>query len=116
MDMLRAKEILEGLANGINPLTGELLAPEDSCNQPDVIRALHTILSALAKKRKKRSRRMRANHGQVKMTAFLRPCMMKEKRAKKYANTSNVQQAASLRDWSGLGKYPTENPFGDGVK
>ena len=53
MDMLRAKEILEGLANGINPLTGELLAPEDSCNQPDVIRALHTILSALAKKTQK---------------------------------------------------------------
>ena len=53
MDMLRAKEILEGLANGINPLTGELLAPEDSCNQPDVIRALHAILPALAKKTQK---------------------------------------------------------------
>ena len=53
MDILRAKEIIEGLANGVNPLTGEVLAPEDSCNQPDVIRALHAILSALPEKMQK---------------------------------------------------------------
>lgn len=111
MDILRAKEIIEGLANGVNPLTGEVLAPEDSCNQPDVIRALHAILSALPEKMQKSQRRMRVNHGQVKMTAFLRPCMMKEKHAKKYANTSNVQQAASLRDWSDWEKQPTEEPL-----
>ena len=116
MDILRAKEIIEGLANGVNPLTGEVLPPEDSCNQPDVVRALHAILSALPKKRKKLSQRMRVNHGQVKMTAFLQPCMMKEKHAKKYANTSNVQQVASLRDWFGLGKYPTEKPLGEDAK
>ncbi len=58
---------------------------------------------------------MRVNHGQVKMTAFLRPCMMKEKHAKKYANTSNVQQAASLRDWSDWEKQPTEEPLGKNI-
>lgn len=112
MDILRAKEIIEGLANGVNPLTGEVLPPEDSCNQPDVVRALHAILSALPKKMQKAQPENGVSHGQVKMTAFLRPCMMKEKHAKKYANISNVQQAASLQDWFGSGKYPTEKPFG----
>lgn len=53
MDILRAREIIEGLADGVNPLTGEVLPPEDSCNQADVIRAFHTILSALSKKKQK---------------------------------------------------------------
>ena len=51
MDLLRAKEILEGLADGVNPLTGEVLADEDSCNQPEVIRALHATLRALSEKK-----------------------------------------------------------------
>lgn len=53
MDILRAKEILEGLADGVNPLTGEILPPEDSCNQADVVRALHTILASLSEKKLK---------------------------------------------------------------
>ena len=47
MDIIRAKEILVGLADGVNPLTGEVLPPEDSCNQADVVRALHTVLGAI---------------------------------------------------------------------
>ena len=47
MDIIRAKEILTVLADGVNPMTGELLPPEDSCNQADVIRALHTIIDAI---------------------------------------------------------------------
>lgn len=56
MDILRAKEIIEVLADGVNPLTGEVLPPEDSCNQAEVIRAFHTILpalSALSEKKRK---------------------------------------------------------------
>ena len=53
MDIIRAKEILEGLADGVNPMTGEVLPMEDSCNQADVIRALHTILAALSEKKLK---------------------------------------------------------------
>lgn len=45
MDLQRAKEILAILADGIDPVTGEVLPAEDSCNHPEVIRALHTILS-----------------------------------------------------------------------
>ncbi len=45
MNLQRAKEILAILADGIDPVTGEVLPAEDSCNHPEVIRALHTILS-----------------------------------------------------------------------
>ena len=47
MDIIRAKEILSVLADGVNPMTGEILPLEDSCNQADVIRALHTIIDAI---------------------------------------------------------------------
>lgn len=44
MDIIRAKEILEILADGVNPMTGEVLPKSDSCNQVEVVRAIHTIL------------------------------------------------------------------------
>lgn len=44
MDILRAKEIITALADGINPLTGEILSANDSCNQAEVVRALYTML------------------------------------------------------------------------
>jgi hypothetical protein len=47
MDIQRAKEIIVALADGVNPLTGELLQSSDSCNQPEVVRALHTIIREL---------------------------------------------------------------------
>ena len=53
MDIFRAKEIMKCLADGVNPLTGEVLPPEDSCNQPEVIRAFHVILSVLPEKPRK---------------------------------------------------------------
>lgn len=51
MDIVRAKEILESLADGVNPLTGEVLPQNDSCNQGDVVRALNAVLSALNESR-----------------------------------------------------------------
>lgn len=39
MDILRAKEIVEILADGVNPMTGEILSEGDSCNQAEVVRA-----------------------------------------------------------------------------
>lgn len=44
MDITRAKEIIELLADGVNPITGEILSDNDSCNQVEVVRAFHTIL------------------------------------------------------------------------
>lgn len=47
MDKVRATELLRGLADGINPLTGELLTPDCVCNQAEIVRAFHYILSEL---------------------------------------------------------------------
>lgn len=47
MDIARAKELLAALADGVNPLTGELLSEYDSCNQAEMVRALHTVVRYL---------------------------------------------------------------------
>ena len=49
MDVIYAKQILQALADGVNPETGEVLPKNDSCNEPEVIRALHRILQELEK-------------------------------------------------------------------
>ena len=46
MDTIRAKELLSALADGMDPFTGELFPPNHICNHPDIIRALHHILSS----------------------------------------------------------------------
>ena len=50
MDIIRAKEIVSALAEGVDPTTGEIL-PEDSVyNKGDVVRALYAVLSACDQK------------------------------------------------------------------
>ena len=43
MDIIRAKEIIRGLAEGIDPTMGEVLPKESVYNNPEVIRALFTF-------------------------------------------------------------------------
>ena len=50
MDIIRAREIIRALAEGVDPTTGEVLAKESIFNSPDVIRSLYTILEATAPK------------------------------------------------------------------
>lgn len=47
MDIERAKELLTALSDGVNPLTGEVLSEDDSCNQVEIVRALNTVLRVL---------------------------------------------------------------------
>ena len=44
MEHERAREIIKKLANGINPVTGEILPESSPYNAPDVIRALFLLL------------------------------------------------------------------------
>lgn len=46
MDIIRAREIVRILADGIDPTTGEVLSSDNVYNSPDVIRALFTLLEA----------------------------------------------------------------------
>ncbi len=47
MDKATAKEILSALAEGVNPITGEILPAEDSCNQVEVVRAIYVVLRSM---------------------------------------------------------------------
>ena len=47
MSPLKAKEIIEALANGIDPETGEILPAQSPVNNPQVIRALFVAGKAL---------------------------------------------------------------------
>lgn len=47
MSPLEAKLIIEALANGINPETGEILNNQSAFNNPSVIRSLFVAVKAL---------------------------------------------------------------------
>ena len=49
MDSVRAKQILQALVDGMNPVTGAVLPRGDSCNQPEVMRALIWVLQEIEK-------------------------------------------------------------------
>ena len=63
MEIDRAKELLTILADGINPITGELLPEEDSCNQVEIVRALHSVIMELDNKNKTPTKKYRENSG-----------------------------------------------------
>ena len=46
MDIIKAREIIRTLADGVDPTTGEVLPNESVYNSPDVIRALFALLDA----------------------------------------------------------------------
>lgn len=44
MDWQRAQELLITLADGVDPLTGEVLPDSCICNRPEIVRALYCLL------------------------------------------------------------------------
>lgn len=56
MDITRAVEILNAVAQGVNPFTGEVLPADCICNQVEMVRALYCVLNevkpSLGKKEK----------------------------------------------------------------
>ena len=63
MDIERAKELLTTLSDGVNPLTGELLSEDDSCNQVEIVRALNTVLRFIESQPKKATKALPENAG-----------------------------------------------------
>lgn len=56
MDEAKALGIVSALADGINPLTGEIFTADSPYQSPDVVRALFLARSALESRRRNRSR------------------------------------------------------------
>ena len=52
MDIQRAKELLEVLADGVDPLTGEVLPDDHVCNKGEIVRALHCAVEELSRRRR----------------------------------------------------------------
>ncbi|MBQ0084459.1 MAG: hypothetical protein KBS52_06840 [Clostridiales bacterium] len=63
MDISEAREIVEALANGVNPVTGEILSKESCFNEPDIIRALFLATEELKKSEKRGNRKLPDNAG-----------------------------------------------------
>ncbi len=65
MSPLEAKNIIDALANGIDPETGEVLLAQSTFNHPQVIRALFVAVAALDRslKRAERSKALPENAG-----------------------------------------------------
>lgn len=63
MDIERAKELISTLADGVDPLTGEVLGNDHVCNQPEIIRAMHVVLRELEKQPKKKTSNLPENAG-----------------------------------------------------
>ncbi|MBQ6569101.1 MAG: hypothetical protein IJL87_02470 [Clostridia bacterium] len=63
MDIRQAREIIETLADGINPITGEIFSKNDIFNQPDIIRALYTAKEQLKKAENLKKRKLPENTG-----------------------------------------------------
>lgn len=63
MDLSQAREIIEALANGIDPITGEVFPKNHSFNDPDIIRALFVATEELKKAEKRGNRRQPENAG-----------------------------------------------------
>ena len=63
MDIQYAKELLRILSDGVNPVTGEILPEADSCNQVEIVRALHTVLRFIEEQSRRRNRRLPENAG-----------------------------------------------------
>lgn len=57
MELQLAREIINVLAQGIHPVTGEAMPPDSPYNEPPVIRALYTVSQALERSDATRLRR-----------------------------------------------------------
>lgn len=84
MDIERAKEILAILADGVNPVTGEILPDNDSANQVEVVRALNAVLISLDKSKKPSKKDLPENAGKpwAKADEALLCHMFDQKRSK----------------------------------
>jgi hypothetical protein len=52
MELTTARQIIDTLARGVHPVSGEYFAPDSPYNEPPVIRALFTVSQALESARR----------------------------------------------------------------
>lgn len=63
MELQQAIEVLTLLADGIDPITGEILPKDSVYNQVEIVRALYCVLGAAAPKEKQKKQKRQENAG-----------------------------------------------------
>lgn len=101
MELNKAKETIEILADGINPATGEVLPGEGPYNDPIVIRALFTILDSIkAIKPPRRTPEQRQNdnveNGKPRNAGLPWTTELKAEVAAKFKKGSSVDELAEI--------------------
>ena len=95
MDLQRAKELLSGLADGVDPLTGEVLPEDHVCNKAEIIRAFHCVLKALpGKPPKPQPENAGKPWNTMRTMQSSARCSMPEAAERKCVPTSNARRAA----------------------
>ena len=94
MDLQRAKELLSGLADGVDPLTEEVLPEDHVCNKAEIIRAFHCVLKSLPGKSSKPQPENAGKPGTMQTMQSSARCSMPEEAKRKCAPTSNARKAA----------------------
>ena len=99
MELNKAKETIEILADGINPASGEVLPREGPYNDPIVIRALFTIIDSLKTIRPpKRTAEQRQNdnieNGKPRNAGLPWTTELREEAAVKFKKGSSVNELA----------------------
>ena len=74
MDVQRAKELLTVLADGVDPLTGEVLPDDHVCNKGEIVRALHCAVEELSRRREKPLPKNNENLGRRNWTMSYAAC------------------------------------------
>ena len=72
MEREQALKILNALANGVHPVTGEVFAADSPYQHPDTVRALYEAVSALGGERNEARTAERAPAGEMPSGAFVR--------------------------------------------
>lgn len=101
MELNKAKETIEILADGINPATGESLPPEGPYNDPLIVRALFTILDSIkAIKPPRRTPEQRQNdnleNGRPRNAGLPWTTELRAEAAAKFKQGSSVNELAEI--------------------
>lgn len=96
MDIEKAHLILKSLADGVDPITGWVLASDHPCQQPEIIRALFLAAGVLERDVKREQRLARARLGMPVNTGKSWSVGEEAMLLKLYSAGSTVQELAEL--------------------
>ena len=100
MDIFKAKEIIQQLAEGVDPISGEVLSEDSICNNPEIIRAFYTILHSVTIKKPKKTVKERqeenVKNGKPKNAGFSWDKESKNKVAKMFKSGEKIDSLANI--------------------